>query len=121
MSSSENQCPYTPPRRDADTIAAKVKDRLDYMGVLLAVETNWTADVFSFRMTPNRPQSDSCQHEMDQATLRAGFELRSWVDPDKDIIQEWTITRWKAKTSCPLYGKWVWCDHTSTYKRVTSA
>jgi hypothetical protein len=105
-------------RSHEEEIAAKVRDRLNYMGVLLATPSNWKADVFSYCMTPNRPQGDSCQHEMDRATLRAGFELRSWVDPVKDIMQEWTITRWKAETSCPLYGKWAWCDQTNTYERV---
>jgi hypothetical protein len=96
---------HTIPCRHPDVIAEKVTARLNYMGVLLAVSSNWKGDVFSILMTPNRPQSDTCQHEMDQATLRAGFDLRSWVDPHKDVMQEWTITRWKAKTSCPLYGK----------------
>ena len=87
--------------RNPDVIAEKVKSRLDHMGVLLACKNNWKDDVFSYTITPNRPQGDVYQWEVDQATIRAGFELRSWSDPHLDIVQMWTITRRKAKTSCP--------------------
>lgn len=106
--------------RHPDVIAEKVKSRLDYMGVLLAVKTNWKDDVFSYTMTPNRPQANAYQNEMIEATIRAGFELRSWFDPHLDIVQMWTITRHKAKTSCPLFGKWAWCDQTHKYVRVVN-
>jgi hypothetical protein len=109
---------HTSQCRHPDTVAEKVKVHLDYFSILLSCDNNWTKDVFSIQMTPNRPQGDVCQHEMDEALLRAGLELRSWHDSKKDIMQEWTISRWKAQQVCPLYGKYKFCTVAGSYVPV---